>query len=86
MTNRDMAGAVRQRYAKGIDSLVDAALLSEHDGTPVRDGGSSVSLRKSSPISGARACGLAMSLTMCRYINERTASATVAAPREPESS
>jgi len=49
-----MYTAVRQRWPKGVDGLVDTALLATPVGALVRDGGIAVSVRKSHPIQDPR--------------------------------
>jgi len=49
-----MEGAVRARWPRGVDELVDAALLGDRAASLVRDGGVAVTLRRANPISDAR--------------------------------
>lgn len=49
-----MVATVRRRCPKGVDGLIDAALIGERAGALVRDGGTAVSLRKSHTISDPR--------------------------------
>lgn len=46
--------AVRRLYPTGVDGLIDTALLGNRAAALVRDGGSSVALRKSHPITDLR--------------------------------
>lgn len=49
-----MAPAVRQAFPQGVDALLDAALLGNSAAALVRDGGRTVSLRRSHPINDPR--------------------------------
>jgi NADPH:quinone reductase-like Zn-dependent oxidoreductase len=49
-----MEAAVQKSYPQGVDGLVDAALLGDQAAALVRDGGVSVSLRRSHPITDPR--------------------------------
>jgi NADPH:quinone reductase-like Zn-dependent oxidoreductase len=49
-----MAAAVRRNFPGGVDGLIDGALLGNLAAALVRDGGGSVSLRRSNPITDPR--------------------------------
>lgn len=49
-----MADAVRQVFPNGVDGLADAALVSNIASAAVRDGGSAVTLRRTSPVTDSR--------------------------------
>ncbi len=52
--SEEMGAAIRQLFPKGVDGLIDTALIGDRASAFVRDGGVAVSLRRSHPINDPR--------------------------------